>query len=55
MKMREIKNENGYKFYVGIDLNSGKEVYNIIPEYGKKPEGGYYDKKTIEKIKGVTF
>lgn len=55
MYMKEVKNENGYKFYIGIDTNNGKEVYNIVPEYSNRPEGGYYDIRIIEKIKHQQF
>jgi hypothetical protein len=55
MEMKHLKTENGYKFFRGIDHNSGKYAYNIVPKYAKNPTAGYYDKSYIEKIKGVKF
>ena len=55
MDLFMVHRESGYNFYVGVDSRNGKKVYNIALNYQKKPTGGYYSKRHIEKAKGVKF
>jgi hypothetical protein len=52
--MKKVETHDGYDFYIaeGYSLNI---VYNIVPEGSPAPVSGYFDRESIEKIKGVRF
>jgi len=51
--MKLVNTENGYDFYAGTDKEP--RIYNIVPEGSPAPGGGYYSKKYISDIKGVSI
>ena len=54
-EMTKIGSSNKYDFYSGFDKGKNKPFHNIVPKGQKAPEGGYYEKEYIEKIKGEKF
>lgn len=56
--MHKVHAEFGYDFYIGsVEEKKGhpRYVYNIVRKGSNAPEGGYYDMRWIEKVKGVQF
>jgi hypothetical protein len=54
--MKKIKTKDGYDFYIHLTAEGfPNNLYNIVPEGSKPPEGGYRNKEYIERIKGVKF
>lgn len=52
--MKLIETKNGYDLYKGTD-EKGREFFNIVPTGTSAPNGGYYNRNTIESIKQVKF
>ena len=52
--MELVKTEGDHDFYIGRNPK-GQTFYNIVPKGRPAPEGGYYSKEFIERIKGVVF
>lgn len=49
------KNYQGYDFYIEAGLGDRQTKWNIVPTGSPAPEGGYFNRQYIEKIKGVRF
>lgn len=53
--MIKVDTINGYDFYLEVGSRDKQTLYNIVPEGSPAPNGGYYNRRYIEKIKGVKF
>lgn len=53
--MQKVHTESGYDFYLEGPCGDSQAIYNIVPEGSPAPNGGYYNRRYIEKIKGVKF
>ena len=52
--VKKIATQGDYDFYQIVEPGK-KMAWNIVPKGSKPPQGGYYIRSEIEKIKGVTF
>ena len=56
--MKKVETKNGYDFYRGIETKKTGNLamfWNIVPAGSPAPEGGYFNRATIEKVKGGVF
>lgn len=53
--MRKVHCDGKYDFYFQAACGDDQALYNIVTAGSPTPEGGYFNMKWIEKVKGVRF
>jgi hypothetical protein len=57
MPMRKVDTYQGFDFYVkSIRIRyTHYTIYNILPQGSEAPNKGYFNRRYIEKLRGVKF
>jgi len=53
--MTKVDSIGGYDFYISAGNGDRKILYNIVKAGDPAPDGGYPNRRFIEKVKGITF